>query len=62
MRICTSLSYAILYYIQVLATVCSREVGGRDFDDAIMEHIAAAFQKKHGMQWCIACSICIWGV
>eukprot|EP01041_Mallomonas_annulata_P007556 gene7556-15489_t len=32
--------------LQVCATVCDRELGGRDFDDVIMEMMATEFEKK----------------
>jgi heat shock protein 4 len=35
--------------MKVLSTVCSREVGGRDFDDVIIEFIAENFQKKYNI-------------
>lgn len=34
--------------MKVLATVCDRDIGGRDFDDVIIEFLAEAFQKKTG--------------
>jgi heat shock 70kDa protein 4 len=36
-------------HMTVLSTVCERGVSGRDFDDAVVEHLAAAFQKKTGL-------------
>ena len=32
----------------MLATVCDRSVGGRNFDDLIVEFLAESFQKKTG--------------
>ena len=46
-------SVTIVDFIQenmkVLATVCDREFGGRDFDDIIVEFLAETFQKKTGI-------------
>lgn len=43
----------IVDYIQenmkVRATVCERGIGGRDFDDIIVEYMAECFQKKTGI-------------
>ena len=35
--------------LQVLATVCDRELGGRDFDDVIISYMTEVFQKKTGI-------------
>jgi hypothetical protein len=51
--------------MEVLATVCDRGFGGRDFDDIIIEYLAESFQKKTGtyvhiyMNVCICIHICI---
>lgn len=49
----TSMSVTVVDFIQenmrVLATVCDREIGGRDFDDLIIEFLAETFQKKTGI-------------
>lgn len=34
--------------MRVLATVCDRSIGGRNFDDVIVEFLAESFQKKTG--------------
>ena len=34
--------------MKVLSTVCDRELGGRSFDDVIIEFLAESFQKKTG--------------
>jgi molecular chaperone DnaK (HSP70) len=34
--------------MRVLSTVCDRSIGGRDFDDVIVEFLAESFQKKTG--------------
>ena len=34
--------------MRVLATVCDRDIGGRNFDDLIVEFLAETFQKKTG--------------
>jgi molecular chaperone DnaK (HSP70) len=34
--------------MRVLSTVCDRSIGGRDFDDIIVEFLAESFQKKTG--------------
>jgi heat shock 70kDa protein 4 len=35
--------------MQVLATVCERNLGGRDFDNAIVEYLVEVFKKKTGI-------------
>lgn len=49
----TSYCVTIVDFIQenmkVLATVCDRNLGGRDFDDVIIEFLAENFQKKTGI-------------
>ena len=35
--------------MKVLSTVCERGLGGRDFDDVIIEFLAESFQKKTGI-------------
>jgi heat shock protein 4 len=35
--------------MRVLSTVCDRNLGGRDFDDVIIEFLAESFQKKTGI-------------
>ena len=35
--------------MKVLATVCDKHLGGRDFDDVIIEYMAETFQKKFGI-------------
>jgi len=46
----TCYSVTIVDFIQenmrVLSTVCDRELGGRDFDDIIIEFMAESFEKK----------------
>ena len=37
--------------MRVLATVCDRDIGGRNFDDLIVEFLAETFQKKTGEIW-----------
>ena len=37
--------------MRVLATVCDRDIGGRNFDDLIVEFLAETFQKKTGEKW-----------
>jgi len=48
----TGMSVTIVDFIQenmkVLSTVCDREVGGRKFDDIIIEYLAETFQSKTG--------------
>lgn len=39
--------------MEVLATVCDRGFGGRDFDDIIVEFLAESFQKKTGIDPCV---------
>lgn len=34
--------------MRVLATVCDRDIGGRNFDDLIVEFLAETFEKKTG--------------
>lgn len=49
----TGYCVTIVDYIQenmkVLSTVCDRNLGGRDFDDVIIEYLAETFQKKTGI-------------
>lgn len=49
----TGYCVTIVDYIQenmkVLSTVCDRSLGGRDFDDIIIEYLAETFQKKTGI-------------
>jgi heat shock protein 4 len=49
----TGYSVTIVDFIQenmkVLSTVCDRDLGGRDFDDVIIEYQAEVFQKKTGI-------------
>jgi len=35
--------------MKVLSTVCDRQLGGRDFDNVIIEYLAETFQKKTGI-------------
>jgi len=35
--------------VTVLATAGDHQLGGKDFDDALIEHVARAFQDKHGL-------------
>lgn len=43
---CVTIVDFIQENMKVLATVCDRELGGRDFDDVIIEYMAESFQKK----------------
>jgi len=49
----TSYCVTIVDFIQenmkVLSTVCDRDLGGRNFDDVIIEFLAESFQKKTGI-------------
>jgi heat shock protein 4 len=49
----TSYSVTIVAFttdnMKVLSTVCDRNLGGRDFDDVIIEFLAETFQKKTGI-------------
>jgi heat shock protein 4 len=49
----TGYCVTIVDYVQenmsVLATVCDRELGGRNIDDVIIEYLAESFQKKTGI-------------
>eukprot|EP01034_Spumella_vulgaris_P024133 gene24133-30443_t len=49
----TGYSVTIVDFIQenmrILSHVCDRDLGGRDFDDVIIEYQAEVFQKKHGI-------------
>lgn len=35
-------------HMNVLATICDRHVGGRDFDDVIVDYLVEVFKKKTG--------------
>jgi molecular chaperone DnaK len=35
--------------INVIATTGDHQLGGKDWDDVLMEHVAAEFRKKHGL-------------
>mmetsp|Transcript_43317 Transcript_43317/g.31630 ORF Transcript_43317/g.31630 Transcript_43317/m.31630 type:complete len:830 (-) Transcript_43317:216-2705(-) len=43
---CVTIVDFIQENMRVLSTVCDRHVGGRDFDDVIIEFLAEEFQKK----------------
>ena len=50
--------------MRVLATVCDRSIGGRNFDDVIVEFLAESFQKKTGtcvrlVIMCHVMSLCV---
>jgi len=46
---CVTIVDFIQENMKVLATVCDRELGGRDFDDVIIEFLAETFQMKTGI-------------
>jgi len=46
---CVTIVDFIQENMKVLSTVCDRELGGRDFDDVIIEFLAETFQKKTGI-------------
>ena len=45
---CVTIVDFIQENMRVLATVCDRNIGGRNFDDLIVEFLAESFQKKTG--------------
>jgi len=46
---CVTIVDFIQENMRVLSTVCDRSLGGRDFDDIIIEFLAETFQKKTGL-------------
>ena len=46
---CVTVVAFIQENMRVLSTVCERGLGGRDFDDIIIEFLAETFQKKTGI-------------